>query len=575
MEFRDFAEVQRFFCFLVRHIQISAAVFGQNREQTRYFLTRSVLSVLTSDVLDACDPTAQNARLDSNARLFGGGAGPRTSSGERESFGLCGPSRRRVRRHLQSALLEASLRLDGRDAVECPRLLTASELIEAFLESDSPLRPVDDSVSIVFWMEAFRSLGRDAGLLLGRDSVHESSTLSRVSILRQVCEDLDAIGMTPHHVLETGFDVGAQERWNALEALRRLAHENLRSSGLAERTHHRHEMIQRGLLRPDAPGLLFVLGVTDPGPLTLAFINRFPDLVRILTQGPPGAEDQFDAFGRPRLELWSNRPSVVPRDAMSLVDRPIDAGEVLLEQLARSCETGPLVTDDFVVGLCDERQAGVLERCGRRARVPFRSAAGTALSQGEVARVIVGLSRYLRSPDIDQFSDLLRLPSFEIRLCPDSAEDAVRHLDSWREKRIGGTLDDIRTLTPDSNDEGDDLLRNAVTSLDRMLDPLIEARDLKGRLLAGGALLRGIFESQRDDAMVSGSLDSLESFITTLNSCDDLPFISSSDVFDLFSRVLKGLRCPAAPDRAGCDRDAGVAGCQKRAGFEHRSRWIQ
>ncbi|HAW96270.1 MAG TPA: hypothetical protein DCX60_08340 [Phycisphaerales bacterium] len=538
----------RFFHFLLEPDQISPSSSGQNEAQTRYFLTTTALFVSLG--MSSMPATPKLRMLDWSRTLACSGAEHlHRHLHENPSASACSvllPGRR-VRRRLQKALLDASLRSGGRDAVECPRLLTASGLVEAFLESNSTLRPVDDSISIVFWAEAFKSLGRDAGRLLGREVVHESSSLPRVTILRQVCEDLDAIGMTPHDVLETGFDVGSEERWNALEALRRLAHERLQSSGLVERTLHRHRMIQHGVLRLDAPGQLFVLGVNDPGPLTMAFFKRFPDRVTILVQGPNDGEDQFDEFGRPRPEAWLNRSSVVPREAMSLVDRPIDAGEVLLEQLARSCENAPLKTDDFVVGLCDERQAGVLERCGRRARVPLRSAAGSALSQGEVARVIDGVSNYLRSPDIVHFSELLRLPSCETCLSSKSAQDAVRHLDSWREKRVGGTLEDLRTLSPDSDGGGDELLRNAVMGLDRMLAPVTEARDVQGRLLAAGALLRTIFESQREKEMVSRSLDALESLINTLNSCDGLPFISSSALFDLFSRMLKSLRCPAAP----------------------------
>lgn len=469
---------------------------------------------------------------------------------------------RRVRRRVQNELLDLSIRSGAAEALESPRFLTASGLIEAFLESNSTLRPVDDSISIVFWAEAFRTLGRDAGLLLGRGGADDSLALSRVGTLRQVCEELDAIGRTPEDVLEAGIDVGSDERWRALETLRQYAHELLHASGLVEGTFHRFQMIQIGTLRPDAPEHLFVLGVTDPGPLTLALLQRFSDRVRILTQGPEDAGDQFDGFGRPLPQTWLSRPSVVPGDAMSLVDRPIDAGEVLLEELALACQSGPLQTDDFVVGLCDERQAGVLERCGRRAGVPLRAAAGSSLSQGEVARVIDGLSTYLKSPDIDLFSELIRLPSLERALCDEHTHDPVRRLDSWRETRVGGTLDDLRTLPVDGDGGGDELLRTVLIRLDRLLSSLKDASDVQGCSLAAGVLLRTIFQSQRREGrhamhgMVSRSLDAIESLIATLNACDGLPFLSPSALFDLFSKTLNGLRCPASaidPERGAIE----------------------
>lgn len=453
---------------------------------------------------------------------------------------------RRVRRHFQGALLDVSIRTGHGDALECPRLLTASDLVDVFLESDSGLRPVDDSISILFWAEAFRTLGRDAGLLLGRGS-EDSLALSRVATLRQVCEELDAVGLSPEDVLLAKCDVGSDERWRALGSLRRHAHDLLHAGGLVERTHHRHRLIQSGTLRPDAPELLFVLGVTDPGPLTLGLIERFSDRVRILIQGDDSAGALFDRFGRPIPEVWLSRSSVVPREAMSLVDRPIDAGEVLLERLALACESGPLDSDDFVVGLCDERQAEMLERCGRRAGVPLRAAAGSSLSHGEVARVIDGLSDYLRSPDIEVFSELIRLPALEQALCPENTFDAVRRLDSWRESRIGATLEDLKTLPTGEEGGGDESLQGVARDLDLLLATVQDARDINGRMLAIGTLLRTIFEPHRDEELVSRSLDAVESLIATLTSCDTIPFVSSSAVFDLLSRTLTGLRSPASP----------------------------
>ena len=86
---------------------------------------------------------------------------------------------RRVRRRVQKELLDLSIRSGLAEALESPRFLTASGLIDAFLESQSPLRPVDDSISIVFWAEAFRTLGRDAGLLLGRGGSFRHSLLGK------------------------------------------------------------------------------------------------------------------------------------------------------------------------------------------------------------------------------------------------------------------------------------------------------------------------------------------------------------------------------------------------------------
>ena len=259
-----------------------------------------------------------------------------------DSAGSCAVlvSGRRLRRLFQRTLVQAHRRGRDRGALLAPVVLTPSGLVDCFFHSNGSLAVVEESTALLHWMVAFRRLGQDAQRLLDPDpgGMPSSDLLPGVRRYRELCDQLDAIGLDPAGVPEVNEGVGSPERWRALSALRSAAHRELESNGWVERTVLHRSMIDSGQLQPDAPRELFVLGVTDPGPLTLEVLRVLGDGVRLLVDAPESRRGDFDEFGRPLPEVWCDLPSPLSRESMRLVERPVDAGEAVLELLEESAD---------------------------------------------------------------------------------------------------------------------------------------------------------------------------------------------------------------------------------------------
>ena len=422
-------------------------------------------------------------------------------------------SGRRLRRLFQRELVHAQQRMLGPGALLAPPVLTPSSLVECFFPSDGSLEVVEESTALLHWLVAFRRLGQDAKRLLDPNPGSMSSVdlLSGVRRYRELCEQLDATGIDPAEVPSASEGVGAPERWRALSALRASAHRELEMHGWVERTALHRSMIDSEQLDEGAPQKLFVLGVTDPGPLTMGVLRVLGDRAHLLVDAPQSRSSDFDEFGRPLPEIWCELPSPLPKESMRLVERPVDAGESLLELLEHSADSdGTLRGDQLTVGLCDERYGELLERTGRRSGVPLRASVGISLSRSQPVRLLALLGRYLTEPSLTEFSALLRLPMWEQllsnRLGDLPSRDALLTLDAWSQKRVGGTLDEFTTNPmPGGGDPPPSILRQLFEESEVLLHPLRTATTVSHQ----GEVLRSVFE-QFDG--LSSYADELEAF---------------------------------------------------------------
>lgn len=422
-------------------------------------------------------------------------------------WGVLVPGRRAGRQ------FRAALTREAGRTVACPRILTPSTLIEAFFRETGSLRRAPESVALLAWSEALSESAEAARTLFPArvepGDIRERH--ERVRHLRAASDALDSIGLTPADLVRDGVPVETVTRWEALEAVRREAHRRLNAIGCVESTLARQRMIDRARFRADAPERLLVLALGDPGPLTCRLMSALGDRCTVLVDAPDTEVGSFDAWGRPCPDAWTGRPSVLPLEHIELVDRPIEAGESVLEELERLHSAhGVLDPGATVVGLCDERQACALERAGRRAGVPLRSAVGRSLESGRCGRLLHALLEHLGASDLDSFARLLALPDVERHLQAepgpgsDAGErtDLLSRLDDWRADRVGATLADLRSgrLGPDQRLDIAPLT-TALVALEAVLEPLKGSKTLPEALDRLTALLERLLPLGTDPAL--------------------------------------------------------------------------
>ena len=427
-------------------------------------------------------------------------------------------------------LLHRELLRDGPAFLEPPTILTPTGLVESFMAPVGDLLPATDIFAELVWREALATLDAESeqlfpGMPRPRD-VRES--LSRAKALRKVCDDLDSIGLTPAEVGSRPEVLDGRDRWNALDTVRDDVHRRLAEVGRIESTLMRSRMLSAGVIKEGAPDRLLVLAVSDPGPLACATIDVLGDRCELLIDAPESEAHAFDRWGRPLPEAWNERPSVVNPEEIELVDRPIEAAEQVLEDLAGLHRTGgPLVPGRVVVGVCDESINPVLERAGRRAGVPLRVPVGRSSVRGELGSLLAALREHLMNPGIESFAMLLREPVIESLLTAEIAgddhaesedmDDLVGLLDRWRSDRIGGGLDDLRAgRSGPSRKIPVGILRKALVALESLLEPLVTAGSHESAADSLRELVRLCFASRtegddlREDLLVmSAVLDEL------------------------------------------------------------------
>ena len=452
-------------------------------------------------------------------------------SSERPRTGVLVPGRRAGR------LLRGELVRQSGGCLEPPRLLTPSILVDAFFEPHEHLRAVSDPVGLLTWSKALASCTAASEVLFPArpqvDDVHEHH--ARARRLRSICDELDSIGCTPSEVAVSHVPPQLTSRWEALELIRAEAHRRLAELGFGESSHLRRQMIDRGVRRADAPEHLLALGVTDPGPLTCHLYEALGDRCTILVDAPESEAGNFDRWGRPLPEAWSERPSVLELEHLQLVDRPVEAAEQVLTELGRlQQEHGSVVPGQTVIGLCDEGFTGDLERAGRRTGVPLRSAVGRPLDRSRTGLLLNALLEYLREPTLDAIADLLRVPAFEAVLLegldleeapqdadePRHAPDLPGLLDAWRADRVGATVADLRSgLTGPRKWIDITSLNRAHAMIEARLAPIERSTTVQQSVDALLELLHVFSEARTDEAL----RDELQAVVTVIDQVRSMP----------------------------------------------------
>ncbi|MEC8819100.1 MAG: hypothetical protein VXX30_08410, partial [Planctomycetota bacterium] len=310
-------------------------------------------------------------------------------------------------------------------------------------------------------------------------------------------------------------------------------------------------------LLEEAPSRLLALGITDPGPLTIAAYRRLGDRLELLVDAPESRRADFDQHGRPLHHVWCSLDSPIDLACARVVDRPADAAQVLLDVLASEADPeGVLDGDQVTIGLCDERCAELITRAGRRAGLPIRPPQGPSIRRTQSMRMLELVRRHLADPSLEPFLELLRLPMFERliarRVGVHADVDLLKVADAWCACRVGGGLEELRTAEPASLEIPG--LVHLVAGLDRFLRDLSPIQSGSSLAEQGGALA-GFLDELDDAYCPGGELDLVRQHLRSLLECLALgsgadPLEPSTLLGLLLHSLSREVRPPEAPSEA-------------------------
>jgi hypothetical protein len=121
------------------------------------------------------------------------------------------------------------------------------------------------------------------------------------------------------------------------------------------------------------------------------------------------ASTGFDKFGLPSTEYWQTAPVPVSDQVLSIVDRPVDQAEAVIDALVGL--DAKYSADEIVLGVHPETEVVpyLEQRLGAR-DVPSRYAAGTPLARTGPVRLLQAIADYLNDHTFQALAALLRHP---------------------------------------------------------------------------------------------------------------------------------------------------------------------
>ena len=324
------------------------------------------------------------------------------------------PGRRARRRLIELLLDEAGKR--GATLIP-PRAITVGSLPDLL---HSPTKPLADEVTARrAWSRALRSVDRETlgkvfPHLPGRNSPTAWDELA--TLLAGLHQNLAREGHTFGAVVKVCrsgllFDDGG--RWEILASVQRRYFQLLDRSGMADPFETRIVAVRSGV----APftGDLWLVSIVEMPYVTRRLVEASGASVHSLIHAPAEhrdgtyATDAYDALGLPMTDYWKSAPVPVTDDILTVVERPVDQAEAVIDGLARL--GGRYSAEEVVLAVHrDSEVVPYLEQRLAARDVSSRYAAGTPLSRTAPVRLLLAIADYLGDRTFQSLAALLRHP---------------------------------------------------------------------------------------------------------------------------------------------------------------------
>ena len=322
---------------------------------------------------------------------------------------------RRARRRVIELLLDQA---EARGATLIPPEATTVGNLPGLLHSGP--RPLADEVtSRRAWSRALRSVDREAvewvfPRLPESDTPREWDELA--GLLAGLHQDLAREGhrfADVAKICRSGllFDDGT--RWEVLGQVQRRYLHLLEQAEVADRFETRILALDSDV----APftGDLWLVSIVELPTVTRRLVEASGANVHALIHAPSELSDgtdattAYDAFGLPSMEYWETAPVPVTDQILTVVERPVDQAEAVIDTLASL--GGKYSAEEVVLAVHPDSEVVpyLVQRLEARG-VPARYAAGTPLTRTGPFRLLQAIADYLNDRSFEALAALLRHP---------------------------------------------------------------------------------------------------------------------------------------------------------------------
>ena len=323
-----------------------------------------------------------------------------------------------------------------------PRVATPMGFL-GLLAGDRVAQRVD---ALLAWTQVISAAPAESfPLLLSGFSDHRVSASRTGQSLQELCSLLAEAGLTPVSTPVAGISPNQEERWKELRSLYELYLERLAHAGL-EDSNAAYLRVARTGLAPDNIRHVIVAGVPDLNSISEAYLRQLEPAgirVTILVDAPNCEAAQFDHWGRPDPQTWSER--VLPLRLEDLVVTADPASEAeIVARLAGSPAVAVCVADPELIPFH--------LRAMRKQNLAAYDPAGRPLASFECATLARLWLSFVANGQISDLRTLAEHAVFLRLLCRQSHQSptaVLSALDELQTKILVETIDDAASFLRD------------------------------------------------------------------------------------------------------------------------------
>ena len=307
-----------------------------------------------------------------------------------------------------------------------PRFLTLGKLPEELYRAKLPF--ASELTQVMAWVQVLRSTpSAQLQPLLFEVPAQEQlgiwMDLAKLlgSLHRELASDL----LDFKDVAEKLAGTVEEPRWKILALLQRKYLDVLHEAGLWDIQSARRFALEHGEVA-EVQHEVVLLGTVDLNRAQRQFLAAIGPKVQVLIGAPESFAEGFDRDGTLRSSFWQNLEIPIDQDQIHVRTSAVQAAHELAVQLAKLGNSRSV--RDITIGVPDPSLVPALQETLAQYQVALRYGPGSPIFGTPPMKVLYAIEEYLRDPNVQNFSNLIRIPWIEswlrvhARLAPTSED---------------------------------------------------------------------------------------------------------------------------------------------------------
>ena len=292
-----------------------------------------------------------------------------------------------------------------------PRFLTLGKLPEELYQAKLPF--ASELTQVMAWVQVLRSTPANElqPLLFEVPSLDQLGVwMDLAKLLGSLHKELASDLLDFKDVAEKLTGTIEEPRWKILAHLQRRYLDVLHEAGLWDIQSARRFALEHGEV-VDFQHEVVLIGTVDLNRAQRKFLAAIGPNVQVLVGAPESFAEGFDRDGTLRSSFWQNIEIPIDQNQIHVRTSAVQAAQELAVQLAKLGKSRSV--RDITIGVPDPSLVPALQETLAQHQVALRYGPGIPIYGTPPMKVLYGIEEYLRDPNVENFSNLIRIPWIE------------------------------------------------------------------------------------------------------------------------------------------------------------------